>query len=87
MQRRECCFSRDVSARPDQCCAACGLAALVRMWSVVDSGIARGFVQPGLLLGAGLLFHPFAITYCLVAGVWTLIGRATGSLPIGAPLF
>ena len=64
-------------ARPDQCCAACGLAAILALWTAIDSGRKRRFLLPGVLLGAGLLFHPFAITYCLLAGLWTLVARAS----------
>ncbi len=59
-------------ARPDQCCAAFGLAALVVLWDGIERQSRRRIVLAGVLLGAGLLCHPFAIVFCLLCGLWVL---------------
>ena len=59
-------------ARPDQCCAAFGLGALVVLWNGLEQRSRKRIVLAGVLLGAGLLCHPFAIVFCLLCGFWTL---------------
>ena len=64
-----------IIARPDMLCGAFGLAALLLAirWQV--SGRRRTLAAAGLLLGLGMLTHPFAFVYCLQIGGWTLVGR------------
>lgn len=59
-------------ARPDEPCAAFGLGAMLVLWRDSDEGGLRRVAIAGVLLGLGLLCHPFAIVYCLVCGVWVL---------------
>lgn len=59
-------------ARPDEPCAAFGMAAILLLWRYADEGGVKRVVSAGVLLGLGLLCHPFAIVYCLLCGVWVL---------------
>ncbi len=60
-------------ARPDEPCAAFGLAAILMLWRYSDEGGLKQIVLAGALLGLGLLCHPFAIVYCLLCGLWMLL--------------
>lgn len=60
-------------ARPDMLCGAVGLAVL---WVLDSWHTARSWwklVVAGGLLGIGLLSHPFASVYCVLAGMWVLL--------------
>lgn len=61
-----------VIARPDMLCGAFGIFCLIGM-SRYSEGRRRGdAILAGLCGGLGMLTHPFAIVYCLQAGVWSL---------------
>lgn len=60
-------------ARPDEPCAAFGLGAILFVWNYADTRRLKHIIAAGGLLGLGLLCHPFAIIYCLICGVWTLL--------------
>jgi hypothetical protein len=60
-------------ARPDLWCAVFGLAAFLFVWKHSETGRPRDAAFAGLLLGAGLLCHPFAAVYCLISGLWVLL--------------
>jgi hypothetical protein len=62
-------------ARPDAVCAAFGLGAILVLWDLGPETRLRRVAAAGVLLGAGLLTHPFAIVYCLLCGVWMLVRR------------
>jgi hypothetical protein len=66
-------------ARPDMLCGAVGLAAILVLWDWQDRPTRRRLLLAGGLLGVGLLCHPFAIVYCLLAGAWVILagGRWT----------
>lgn len=64
-----------IFARPDMLCGALGLAALLLAAKWQTSGWRRTLAASGVLLGLGMLTHPFAFVYCLQIGGWTLIGR------------
>ncbi|QDT54124.1 hypothetical protein Pan44_21510 [Caulifigura coniformis] len=66
-------FFAATMARPDQPCATCGLGAILLVWNYADTGRLRWVIAAGALLGLGMLCHPFAIIFCLLAGVWTLL--------------
>jgi hypothetical protein len=63
-----------ITARPDVLCAACGLAALWLTSRWQASGSRRTLAASGILLGLGMLTHPFALVFCLQVGGWVLIG-------------
>ena len=59
-------------ARPDMACCAFGLAAV---WFTVRPQRGRDMLRPiviGVLLGSGLLMHPFAVVFCLQVAAWVL---------------
>jgi 4-amino-4-deoxy-L-arabinose transferase-like glycosyltransferase len=60
-------------ARPDECCTAFGLGAIVVLWDALAANSRRRIAFAGALLGFGFLCHPFAITYSLLCGVWVLL--------------
>ncbi len=60
-------------ARPDMVCGAAGLAALVVLSGWHERRTHRQIAMVGGLLGFGLLCHPFAIVYCLLAGAWVVL--------------
>ncbi len=62
-------------ARPDLPCIVCGWAVLWLLWRWQNSLKWSTLIAAGALCGLGLLFHPFAMVYCLQAGFWTL-GRS-----------
>jgi hypothetical protein len=70
-------------ARPDEPCAAFGLAAILLLCRYADEGRVKRVVFAGVLLGLGLLCHPFAIVYCLLCGVWVLLVRGSIQRRIG----
>jgi hypothetical protein len=63
-------------ARPDQPCAAFGLAAYLFVWNYSDTRRLRWITAAGVCLGLALLCHPFAVVMCLVCGLWTLFLEA-----------
>jgi len=63
-------------ARPDELCAAFGLGALVLTWDALERSSRKRLAAAGIALGLGLLSHPFAISYCLLCGVWVLATTA-----------
>lgn len=65
------------TARPDLLCAACGWGALLSLWRWEESRLWRWIIVAGACCGAGMLCHPFAIVFCLQAGLWTLLSRGT----------
>jgi len=66
-------FFAATMARPDQPCAAFGLGAILLLWNYADTGRLKWVIVAGAMLGLGMLCHPFAIIFCLLAGVWTLL--------------
>ncbi len=60
------------TARPDMLCGMLGLAAVCCLWQWSRRPSVRRLAAAGVCLGLGLLSHPFAIVYCLQAGVWVL---------------
>ena len=65
------------STRPDILCGMWGLAALLATWKWSENRRNRTLAVSGLLLGLGLLTHPFAIVYCLQIGLWVLFTKQT----------
>jgi hypothetical protein len=63
-------------ARPDMACGAAGLAAVVVLSHWPAPPGRKRLVMVGGLLGVGLLLHPFAIVYCLLAGVWVVLSAS-----------
>ena len=63
-----------IVARPDMLCGAFGLAALLLAVRWQASGLRRTLAAAGIMLGLGMLTHPFAFVYCLQIGGWTLVG-------------
>lgn len=61
-------------ARPDMLCGMFGLAAVLMAWRWQQARRWRDLTASGLLLGLGMLTHPFAIAFCLQVGLWVLIG-------------
>lgn len=69
-----------IIARPDMLCGALGLGALLLAAKWQLGGQRRTLAAAGVLLGLGMLTHPFALVYCLQIGGWILIGRQGAGL-------
>jgi len=54
-----------VTARPDMLCGVMGLAAILAIERWRADGVRRWLVTAGVLLGLGMLTHPFAIVFCV----------------------
>ena len=65
-------FFPSMTARPDMLCGAIGLAALYAGYRWHESARTSWIVAAGVLVGAGMLVHPFAIVYALQLGIWVL---------------
>lgn len=74
-------------ARPDMLCGTLGLAALLALWSWHDTRRCGKLLLAGGLLGLGLLCHPFAAVYCVLAGFWVVLaGRGAKEKSTGLAL-
>ena len=65
------------STRPDMLCGMWGLAAVVTAWRWSRNRDPKSLACTGVLLGLGLLTHPYAIVYCLQVGLWVLLVKQT----------
>jgi 4-amino-4-deoxy-L-arabinose transferase-like glycosyltransferase len=77
-------FFPAITARPDALCGALGLGAVLAVWHWRERPSWRVLLAAGVLLGLGMLSHPFAIVYCLQCGVWTLWPRQGWRPNLGA---
>ena len=66
-------FFPATSTRPDILCGMWGIAAVLAAWKWSEGRRKRTLVISGLLLGLGLLTHPFAIVYCLQISLWVVL--------------
>jgi hypothetical protein len=80
-------------ARPDMLCGMWGLAAMWAMWRWFEHRRQRDLAIAGVFLGLGMLTHPFALIYCVQAGIWALLADGSwrqrlvrGSLLVGCAL-
>ncbi|MCA9014439.1 MAG: glycosyltransferase family 39 protein [Planctomycetaceae bacterium] len=65
-------------SRPDMLCGMWGLAALWMMWRWYDQEKRpRDLALTGILLGLGMLTHPFALVYCIQIGLWSVLAQGT----------
>ena len=69
-----------VTARPDLLCAVFGWLVLLTMLHWTRAPKHGWLVVAGGLCGIGLLCHPFALVYCIQAGVWSVL--ASGALQV-----
>ena len=60
-------------ARPDMLCATIGLGALCATWQWDRGGGWRPLVVSGILLGLGMLTHPFANVFSIQVALWVAI--------------
>ena len=65
------------STRPDMLCGMWGLAAVMAAWKWSRDRDQKSLAGTGVLLGLGLLTHPYAIVYCLQIGLWVLLAKQT----------
>jgi 4-amino-4-deoxy-L-arabinose transferase-like glycosyltransferase len=67
-----------VISRPDMLCCLWGLIALLMMYRWHDGTRSyRSLSLVGVLLGLGMLTHPFALVYCIQLGFWALLVNGT----------
>jgi hypothetical protein len=66
-------FFPAISSRPDMLCEVFGLAALAVAWRWRTAPERWRVAAIGVLLGLGMLTHPFALIYALQIGGWVLL--------------
>ncbi len=67
-----------VISRPDMLCCLWGLLAILMMYRWHASARRyRDLGLVGLLLGLGMLTHPFALVYCIQLGCWAMLVNGT----------
>ena len=60
-------------ARPDMLCGALGIGAIFATWNWQRSRQTRWVVVAGVLVGAGMLTHPFAVIFVVQTAAWLLV--------------
>lgn len=64
-----------LTTRPDLLCIVFGWCALLVLWRRWTDDQLRSSVIVGTLCGLGGMFHPFALVFCIQAGIGTLLKR------------
>jgi hypothetical protein len=59
-----------ITARPDLLCCICGMAVTLFLLNHKDDITYRRVVCVGVFNGLGILFHPFALVFCLQSAVY-----------------
>jgi hypothetical protein len=62
-----------LTTRPDLLCILLGWFAMLVLWKQWSNDRLRGSLYVGALCGLGGLFHPFALVFCIQAGIGTLL--------------
>jgi hypothetical protein len=62
-----------LTVRPDLLCICCGWIAILTLWKRWPDDAMRNTATCGAICGLGGLFHPFALVFCIQAGLATLL--------------
>lgn len=66
-----------LTVRPDLLCIGCGWIAILVLWKRWPDDVLRSTATCGAICGLGGLFHPFALVFCIQAGLATLLKPIT----------